>query len=75
LKYNKKIKDKVMTVQELINELNTVKDKSIEVVIQGTDPTNYIYYNEVEDSGCDEVFLSEFDDEETKVFIIDGGMF
>jgi hypothetical protein len=64
-----------MTVQELINELNTVKDKSIEVVIQGTDPTNYIYYNEVEDSGCDEVFLSEFDDEETKVFIIDGGMF
>jgi hypothetical protein len=64
-----------MTVKELINELNTVKDKSIEVVIQGTDPTNYIYYNEVEDSGCDEVFLSEFDDEETKVFIIDGGMF
>ena len=54
-----------MTVQELIDGLNTVKDKSIEVVVHGTDPTGYIYYNEVDDSGCDEVFLSEFDDEET----------
>jgi hypothetical protein len=64
-----------MTVQELIDGLNTVKDKSIEVVVHGTDPTGYVYYNEVDDSGCDEVFLSEFDDEETKVFVISGGMF
>jgi hypothetical protein len=64
-----------MTVQELIDDLLTVKDKSIEVVIQGVDPTDYVYYNEIEDCGCDEVLLSEDDDEETKVFIIDGGMF
>jgi hypothetical protein len=30
---------------------------------------------DIEDCGCDEVLLSEDDDEETKVFIIDGGMF
>jgi hypothetical protein len=64
-----------MTVQELINDLLTVKDKSIKVIIQGVDPTDYVYYNEIEDCGCDEVLLSEDDDEETKVFIIDGGMF
>jgi phenylpyruvate tautomerase PptA (4-oxalocrotonate tautomerase family) len=34
-----------MTVQELIDDLLTVKDKSIEVVIQGIDPTDYVYYN------------------------------
>jgi uncharacterized alkaline shock family protein YloU len=38
-------KIKVMTVQELIDDLLTVKDKSIEVVIQGVDPTDYVYYN------------------------------
>jgi hypothetical protein len=64
-----------MTVQELINDLLTVKDKSIKVIIQGVDPTDYVYYNEIEDCGCDKVLLSEDDDEETKVFIIDGGMF
>jgi hypothetical protein len=64
-----------MTVKELIKKLEKVKDKDLEVIIQGTDPTNYIYYNDVEYIGTDKVCLSDFDNKKTKVFIIDGGMF
>jgi len=64
-----------MTVKELIKKLEKVKDKDLEVVVQGIDPTDYVYYNDVEGVGVEKVYLSEFDDEETKVFIIDGGMF
>ena len=37
-----------MTVKELIKELEKVKNKELEIVIQGTDPTDYVYYNEIE---------------------------
>ncbi len=33
-----------MTVQELINELEKVKNKNLKVVIQGCDPTDWVYY-------------------------------
>jgi hypothetical protein len=64
-----------MTVKELIKKLEKVKDKDMDVVVQGIDPTDYIYYNDVDNVGVEKVYLSEDDDEETKVFIIDGGMF
>lgn len=64
-----------MTVKELIEELEKVKNKELEVVIHGTDPTGFTYYNEVEMLGKDKVYLSEDDTKKTKVFIIDGGMF
>jgi transcription antitermination factor NusA-like protein len=64
-----------MTVKELIKKLERVKDKDIEVVIQGIDPTDYIYYNEIEMLGVEKVYLSEDDTKKTKVYIIDGGMF
>lgn len=64
-----------MTVKELIKELEKVKNKELEIVIQGTDPTDYVYYNEIEMLGVDKVYLSEDDDKKTKVFIIDGGDF
>jgi hypothetical protein len=64
-----------MTVKELIKELEKVKDKNIEVIVQGVDPTDWTYYNDVEDVGVEKVYLSEDDDDKTKVFIIDGGMF
>jgi hypothetical protein len=64
-----------MTVKELIKELKKVKNQDLEVVIQGIDPTDWVYYNEVEGVGVEKVYLSEDDDDETKVFIIDGGMF
>ena len=64
-----------MTVKELIKQLEKVKDKELEVVIQGMDPTDYVYYNEIEMLGVEKVYLSEDDDKKTKVFIIDGGDF
>jgi hypothetical protein len=67
-----------MTVKELIKELEKVKDKNIEVIVQGVDPTDWTYYNEIERIGVKKVCLTEEDemnDSKTKVFIIDGGMF
>jgi hypothetical protein len=64
-----------MTVKKLIKKLEKVKDKELEVVIQGIDPTDYTYYNEIEMLGVDKVYLSEDDNKKTKVYIIDGGMF
>jgi hypothetical protein len=64
-----------MTVKELIKELKKVKDKDLEVIVQGTDPTGYTYYNDAEYTSTEKVYLSEDDNKKTKVFIIDGGMF
>lgn len=64
-----------MNVKELIKELKKVKNKELEIVIQGMDPTGYVYYNEIEMLGKEKVYLSEDDNEKTKVFIIDGGDF
>jgi hypothetical protein len=60
-----------MTVSKLIKILEKVKDKELEVVIQGTDPTGWTYYNEIEMLGKDKVYLSEDDKKKTKVYIID----
>ena len=62
-----------MTVNELIKVLEKVKDKEIEVLIHVVDPTEYVYYNNIENLGIEKVYLSEDDDKKTKVFIIDGG--
>ena len=62
-----------MTVKELIKVLEKVKNKDLEVIIQTTDPTDWVYRNDVEYTGVEEVLLSDFDEEETEVFIIDGG--
>jgi hypothetical protein len=64
-----------MTVKELIKKLEKVKDQNMDVIVQGIDPTDYIYYNDVDGVGVEKVYLSEDDDKKTKVFIIDGGMF
>jgi hypothetical protein len=37
-----------MTVKELIAKLQQVEDQDINVVIKGTDPTDWTYYNEIE---------------------------
>ena len=64
-----------MTVNQLIKKLKKVKDKDIEVIVKGTDPTNWIYYNEIEMEGVEKVYLNEDDNKKTKVYIIDGGDF
>jgi len=37
-----------MTVQELIDQLNQVKNKNLKVVVRGTDPTDWVYHNNLE---------------------------
>jgi hypothetical protein len=62
-----------MTVQELINELEKVKNKNLKVVVQGCDPTDWVYNNEVEDVGERNVYDEEIG--YRRRFVIDGGMF
>jgi hypothetical protein len=62
-----------MTVQELINELEKVKNKNLKVVIQGCDPTDWVYNNDVEDVGEQNVYDEEIG--YRRRFVIDGGMF
>ena len=62
-----------MTVQELIEELQKVNNKNLKVVIQGNDPTDWVYNNEVEDVGVRNVYDEEIG--YRKRFVIDGGMF
>jgi hypothetical protein len=62
-----------MTVQELINELIKVENKNLKVVVQGCDPTDYTYYNDVEGVGVENVYDDEIG--YRRRFVIDGGMF
>ena len=62
-----------MTVQELINELEKVKNKNLKVVVQGCDPTDWIYNNEVEGVGEQNVYDDVIG--YRRRFVIDGGMF
>jgi hypothetical protein len=62
-----------MTVQELIDKLSQVKNKDLEVVVQVTDPTDWEYNNSVEFTEVQSVLLVEDDDDETEVFVINGG--
>ena len=64
-----------MTVKQLIKKLEKIKNKELPVIIQGTDPTGWIYYNEIELEGVDKVYLDPEDNKKTKAYIIDGGMF
>jgi hypothetical protein len=62
-----------MTVQELIDKLSQVKNKNLEVVVQVTDPTDWEYNNSIEFTEVQSVLLVEDDDDETEVFVINGG--
>lgn len=61
-----------MTVQELINELEKVKNKNLQIVVRGTDPTDWVYNNEVEDISEENVFY-EGDCYYRRRLVIDGG--
>jgi hypothetical protein len=62
-----------MTVQELIDELQKVKNKNLKIVVRGSDPTDYVYYNNIECTSVGNVYDDEIG--YRKRFIIDGGMF
>ena len=62
-----------MTVKELIEELEKVENKNLKIVVRGSDPTDWVYHNEVEDVGVRNVYDMEIG--YRKRFVIDGGMF
>ena len=62
-----------MTVKELIEELQKVENKNLKIVVQGYDPTDWVYNNEVEGVGVQNVYDEEIG--YRKRFVIDGGMF
>ena len=77
-----------MTVKELIEELQKVKNQDIEIVIRGTGPDDWVYLNDIEyteqtqcimieGEGLIEVDEDDYDEDDdiTEVFVIDGGMF
>jgi hypothetical protein len=66
-----------MTVQELIDQLNQVKNKNLKVVVRGTDPTDWVYHNNLEGIiGEENVFYEGIDDcYYRRRLVIDGGMF
>lgn len=69
-----------MTVQELINKLEKVKNKNLQIVIRGTDPTDFLYHNEIEGLSEENIFYQNYDGDEfdfyyRRRFVIDGGLF
>jgi hypothetical protein len=79
-----------MTVKELIEQLQQVENQDINVVIKGTDPTDWTYYNDIESTSfehhtvedeegitiLDDSDVEDYDKDEIKpLFIIDAGLF
>ena len=63
-----------MTVQQLINRLQKIKNKDLEVVVKGSSPDNWVYHNVIEGVKSGK-FWDDCEDEEVKAFIIDAGTF
>jgi hypothetical protein len=79
-----------MTVKELIEQLQQVENQDVNVVIKGTDPTGWEYYNDIESASFEQhtvedeegiIILEDSDvedydkDEIKPLFIIDAGLF
>jgi hypothetical protein len=76
-----------MTVKELIDELNKIKNQDIDVIIKGTGPDDWVYMNDVEGyyetlviADVEDIYEIDKDDVDEgddvyTVFVIDGGMF
>jgi hypothetical protein len=78
-----------MTVKELIEQLKQVKNQDMDVIIVGTDRTDYTYYNGVDETRTSLICVNgeleyeiDIDDDDIddgievqEAFIIDGGMF
>ena len=64
-----------MTVQELINKLQKIKNKDLEVVVKGSSPDGDWEYHNVIEGVKSGKFWDDCEDEEVKAFIIDAGTF
>jgi hypothetical protein len=63
-----------MTVKELINQLSLIENQNLEVLVRGTDPTDFTYHNDIENVEVEYVY-NEITDEEEEFVVIDGGEF
>ena len=79
-----------MTVKELIDQLSKIENQDLQVLIKGTDPTDFVYHNDIQSVKkslmsnydgelyeIDEDDIDEDDDEQVieEVIILDGGLF
>ena len=65
-----------MTVQQLIDTLEQVQNKNLNVVIQGIDNTDYVYFNSITEEDIKERNVFEEDkDEYRRRLVINGGQF
>jgi len=70
-----------MTVKELIEELEKVKNKNLQIRIHGTGPDGWTYYNDLEwcerERVCEEVYYEDggCEFQYRYRFVISGGMF
>ena len=64
-----------MKVKELIEQLSKLNPE-LNVIVRGTDPTDFEYFNNIKGKVKEKnVFLNEDDDNKTKVVVINGGCF
>jgi len=65
-----------MTVQQLIDTLEQVQNKSLQVVISGTDHTDFLYHNTITEEDIVERNVFEEDrDQYRRRLVINGGQF
>ena len=65
-----------MTVKELIKVLEKVENKNLKVVIRGEDPSDYVYFKNIEGVKVGNVYYEGLEEYKIrKRVIIDGGVF
>jgi hypothetical protein len=65
-----------MTVKELIKVLEKVENKNLKVVIRGEDPSDYVYFKNIEGVKVGKVYYEGLEEYKIrKRVIIDGGVF
>jgi predicted nicotinamide N-methyase len=65
-----------MTVQQLIDTLEQVQNKGLQVVISGTDHTDFLYHNTITEEDIVERNVFEEDrDQYRRRLVINGGQF
>ena len=57
-----------MTVKELIAKLQQIENQDMDITIKGTDPTNWTYYNDIEDITVEK---NTYLDEDEGIIILD----
>jgi hypothetical protein len=66
----------MMTVKELIKVLEKVENKNLKVVIRGEDPSDYVYFKNIEGVKVGNVYYEGLEEYKVrKRVIIDGGVF